>query len=266
MHEKQEEIRVKSADEKNVLLQDVLKSFTTEELDEELRKKMKNDLKEVYTEDFRHQYSFITGFLLQYINESTDETEMRLSRLKDNIDLYSDEFMEEFPDNNAYSKGVAKFIDHISLEIARLEYIKRQYGSALQSATALDTRIKSVKDQVEQANESLEKQKVDFIAILGIFSGIVLAFVGGITFSNSILQGIENISIYRLIAIAAMCGLVLVDAIGIAMRYVMRLTLREHKGWNHADTVLLVVNGLFIAILISVSIVYYMKFFHCSIV
>ena len=58
---------------------------------------------------------------------------------------------------------------------------------------------------MEDHFKGMEKE---YISILGIFASIVLAFVGGLTFSTSVLANIDKASIYRLVIIACIIGIV----------------------------------------------------------
>ena len=63
----------------------------------------------------------------------------------------------------------------------------------------------------------------EYITILGIFAAVILAFVGGITFSSSVLQHIDNVSIYRLVFVILLLGFVLTNTINLLLRYIFKL-------------------------------------------
>ena len=63
----------------------------------------------------------------------------------------------------------------------------------------------------------------EYITILGIFSSVVLAFVGGITFSSSVLQNIDAVSIYRLLMIIDLLAMVLINSIYILIKFIMHI-------------------------------------------
>lgn len=242
----------------------VLKQLVDNNLSEDMRKEMKRRLQQVYTQGFRHQYSFITGYLLQLLRE--DEN-LNLSEVAANLEMCSPYLMEDCAQDEAYCNGIRKFIDHVSLEASRLDYIKGMYRPTVNDLKAisgeisgLDASLKNQQRETEGLNKSLENQKMDFIAILGIFSGIVLAFVGGITFSNSALQGIAGVTIYRLIAISTICGMVLVDTIAVAMMYISKIVFRKPQKWGLSEWLVVGVNGVFLLILFATSVVYYISF------
>lgn len=271
-----------SEQEKLETLAWVLDELAKGAIDAETQNQMKCKLKRVYTDGFRHQYSFITGKMLQFIEQKEGGKEpIDLACMAEcamvNL-LMPLDHEEGEKDSEEYRKGIKKLVDHISLESARLGYISDKYQPALTKLAEVEKRILESNQALQKQQESLqeqqemlqkqqdllteqrhqlENQKMDFIAILGIFSGIVLAFVGGITFSNSALQGIADVTIYRLVAISTICGMVLVDTIAVAMIYVSKIVFRKPQEWGISELLVVGINVIFLAILGATSAVYY---------
>lgn len=59
----------------------------------------------------------------------------------------------------------------------------------------------------------MDNSQKEYIAILGIFAAVVLAFTGGIAFSTSVFNNIAQASFYRTIAMALIIGLVLMNVL-----------------------------------------------------
>ena len=76
---------------------------------------------------------------------------------------------------------------------------------------------------------SLEKE---YISILGIFASIVLAFVGGITFSTSVLQNISAVSVFRLLLIVDFLAFVLINVIYILVKFIYNINEKNVKLFN----------------------------------
>lgn len=78
-------------------------------------------------------------------------------------------------------------------------------------------RIKEDYDAAEkriiEVDEKLNHSQKEYIAILGIFAAVVLAFTGGIAFSTSVLNNIAQASVYRTVFIALIIGLVLINVL-----------------------------------------------------
>lgn len=73
---------------------------------------------------------------------------------------------------------------------------------------------------VEKEKQKLDNIQKDYIAILGILSAILITFTSGSIFSSSVLANIHQSSIYRLLFICLLLGLVLVNAVALLMQYV----------------------------------------------
>lgn len=239
--------------DKKYLLSNILKMFCEKKLDEESVSQIKKGFKTIYRDGFRHSYSELTGYLIQIMRENKSTEVSKLDILGNNLDLYSDDILSEYSENIECRRGVAKFIDHISLE--RIRFTQNQ-----EIVDDLNPKVDKLVKKTDIATskiENIERQKFDFIAILAIFSGIILAFSGGISFSNSILQGIADISIYRLVAIACICGMILVDTIYIFLYYICKIIFTNNKELYISDRLIYVVNGCFLTILISVTLFYF---------
>lgn len=268
IEEEQIIVREQNEQQKCESLQWVLKKLVAKEISEDTRQEMKQRLLQVYTDGFRHQYSFITGYLLQLVKESENNgNPIDLATVAESAELQLLDLISDCPENVNFCKGVKKFADHISLEVVRLDYIKGMYRPAITELDHIGRKIDGLNESLrkqerdtEKVNVSLENQKMDFIAILGIFSGIVLAFVGGITFSNSALQGIAGITIYRLIAVAVVCGMVLINTIAVAMSYISKIVFRSVPRCGSTDRLIIVIDMMFIGILALTSICYCIEF------
>ena len=108
--------------------------------------------------------------------------------------------------------------DHVSLDIARILYSEEGDRRTSGENVIIDvqTQIQTIKSEVQATadaqnslSEELGRQQREYIAILSIFAAIVLAFISGIVFSTSVLQNINAISAYRLVAVVLLIGLVL---------------------------------------------------------
>lgn len=85
-------------------------------------------------------------------------------------------------------KLIVKIYDHFQLALHQIENVNNIFANS----------IKEAKENLQKEIKSVEKE---YISIQGIFAAIVLAFVGGITFSTSVLQNISMVSIFRLLLV-----------------------------------------------------------------
>lgn len=204
-----------------------------------------NKLQKIYANGYRHTYSDIfykvqsiisensDSEILEILGENLNELEKRLSeRLAQNID-----------DANLQNALVSykKFSDHIKLEIGRYNFIKNQFNIEIHSKTSnsksrgieraeiddINQKIDKVsaavdnirpiateaKMQMDKIDDKLENNKISSITTLTIFSAVVLAFSGGITFEAGIFKGMAQSSPYRLVFTIALTGFVLFNTV-----------------------------------------------------
>lgn len=133
--------------------------------------------------------------------------------------------------------GYKKFSDHIRLEIGRYNFIKSRFTNttiaghpntsndnhpsvAPEQVQKLERDINAMRPTVAQAqkqldslDEKLESNKISSITTLTIFSAVILAFSGGITFESSIFKGMVESSPYRLVFTIALSGFILFNTI-----------------------------------------------------
>ena len=75
----------------------------------------------------------------------------------------------------------------------------------------------------------MDKQQREYISILGIFASIVLSFTAGISFSSSVFGSINDASIYRLLLVACILGIIIISILYGLFYYIDRLAIRETK-------------------------------------
>ena len=204
-------------------------------------------LNRVYANEYRHTYSdFLLHIQKIVSNEKSPEVldvlGENLNILADRIDELSIIYNEDANYKNT-AFGFKKFSDHIRLEIGRYNFIRSEFlkpqtsnsspasGSMSQEAEQrIQTLEKSVDDmrptiakaqrtnewaekELSGIDEKLESNKISSITTLTIFSAVILAFSGGITFESGIFKGMVKSSPYRLVFTAALTGFILFNTI-----------------------------------------------------
>lgn len=134
-------------------------------------------------------------------------------------------------------KMIVKIYDHFQLALHQIENVNNIFA-----------------DSIEEAKENLQKQikgvEKEYISILGIFASIVLAFVGGITFSTSVLQNISAVSVFRLLLVVDFLAFVLINVIYILVKFIFTINEKNARLFNVKA---LNIACLIIAIIIVVS-------------
>ena len=204
-------------------------------------------LNKVYSNEYRHTYSDIF-FKIQQImsdtlsNNDASDTEV-LEVLGENLNVLGnriDELAAQNSDDANYKNtvsGYKKFSDHIRLEIGRYNFIKSRFtgtaadgnsGKATDKHSTIDTErilkleravdatrpiVAQAQKQLDSLDEKLESNKISSITTLTIFSAVILAFSGGITFESGIFQGMVASTSYRLVFTIALSGFILFNTI-----------------------------------------------------
>ena len=121
------------------------------------------------------------------------------------------------------TKIVIKIYDHCNL-------ISSQTDNARQIIRKGNERVKE--DLERSLKENFKSLEREYITILGIFVAIILAFVGGITFSSSVLQHMGSVSSYRLFGVIIAIGTVLLNALFLMMKFICSLNgIKFKKKW-----------------------------------
>lgn len=166
---------------------------------------------------------------------------------------------------------IQKLYDHVSLDIARLNYmdaadieisrtaeikkISDEVHELAPKVEAVRERIKeadtSLKGQVSNLEKALNNAQKEYITILGIFAAIVITFTAGSVFSSSVLQNMHQASIYRIILVTLLIGFVLFNVLYALFSFIEKLV-REKE--NKKMSLFFVVNAIMI-LLIALTII-----------
>lgn len=199
-------------------------------------------LKKIYSDpQFRHSYSILSKFL----SEWTPDTYPVLRRWLLLVINYCAGFSGD--ENEKLVQKLQKLLDHIELEGIRLDRMESvthlgQEVQKLQAEIKKDvTDVQRLKAEIQSLNGDTQKMSSEVndrindyhgqsIAILGIFSAVVLVFMSGIGFSSSVLDNINKASLFRLGFTILLLGIVLSNVIYILLRFVLFLSKKDLHG------------------------------------
>lgn len=155
-------------------------------------------------------YSEITNRIFN-IDDKEDGT--ILSNAEKLVD-YADANMNENEDDIRCYRMICKFWDHCNLAYKQKELNKNTQES-------LNEQFKSyMEPYINDFKQSEKEMQTQYISILGIFAAIVLAFTGGMTLSASVLNNIHHASVYKLIIIACVVGLIFMFMMWLLMDFI----------------------------------------------
>lgn len=184
---------------------------------EDIVEKVKTGLCDIYSDaGFRHSYSQIFATIKK---EIVEEKTGNVDFLSENIGTLiawnerpNTKWSETVEASENIRSKINKLCDHVMLEVSRISY----YNNLGSKYEDINEKLKKTTTSLSIASKALKsaKQKIDFlraesITVLSIFAAILLASLGGLNFLNSTLKSINDVSIFRLIAICCICGFVL---------------------------------------------------------
>ena len=220
---------------------------------------------------FRHFYTDIFSVLTQ-VQQNPQLGDINI--LGQNLDIIRNGYN---PQNKSadgqrtidVSDAINKLYDHVNLDIARIAYsdaadrrisgessletLQTQINSLyteLQEVQAINKDFKATEKKLSDVEGKLENSQKEYISILGIFAAVVLAFTGGIAFTTSALNNIAQASIYRMVGILLIIGLVLVNILFGLFYYINSLVNKDRK-----DILPLIISNVIIVVLLVLTII-----------
>lgn len=183
------------------------------------------------SDNFRHYYSDIFACLTLIDGDFSIGS---LDILAQNMQTIKDGYISKNRDDEGnlidIHKEIVKLYDHTNLDISRINYTKRMTGEATSELLKTKSMVAKLNEANKELhieseklkneiNDSQKKMQNEYITILGIFASIVLAFTGGMTFSSSVLENIDKSSIYRIILVICLLGIVLFNVIWMLIKF-----------------------------------------------
>lgn len=230
-------MRIEESHQRQQQLELYLLELASNPLDESALQEMANKLKELYSDGFRHNYSKFFPLIIEVFREDNQYNQDYLSTNLDSIrdlvekDFFSNEDKSKCKYIGLY-KPLTKLSDHINLEIGRYSHsLVREYK--LQD---LDKRNADLKEQLSTAKETLQKvsdnlqnAQKEYVAILGIFAAVVLAFTGGIAYSTSVFENLHSASIYRIGFASVLIGFTLFNLLFFLFTFIADIVHKQEK-------------------------------------
>ena len=171
-------------------------------------------------------YSQISTFVFNLSDEESDTFTHNLSYFFENAIETSEEY-------DTMLNTVFKFYDHAELALRQKNLLSS--NAVIREQSALRDDLEKIQADFKESehkltntesefNNTIKNTQRDYITIFGIFSAIIISFVGGISFSSAILESISVISIYRLIAIICLLAFVLFNVVYYLISVVLKIS------------------------------------------
>ena len=185
------------------------------------------------SEPYRHRYADICDLVFNALGQSSGDLDegvpYSVNCLAENIRIIHEYLTKHGLCDQA--KSVLKLADHIDLEKTRLSHDIEQQQAMRAFKTAI-AEVKAERDEADQKraelerefDERLDKTRMEYIAILGVFAAVVLAFNGGVGFSTSAMGalGIDG-------GIRAIVLFVLINTVCILLVFIWKMPFNHRK-------------------------------------
>lgn len=203
------------------------------------------ELGKIYTGEkkYRHRYSDISGYLYANQNKEPEVLQDNFEKLYKEINIpgkYSEQLQESFN----------KLYDHVMLECIRIA----QLNSSIPHGADLDEKIETLRVEIDktqkdnkqiretnvelrEANEKinkdnkqirddLDKSILSSVTVLSIFTGIVMAFVGGFSILGSAFSNTElfETRVWLLIFLMSLVGFIFFNTVFMFIYMVAKLS------------------------------------------
>ena len=175
-------------------------------------------LKRIYDTEsgFRHLYSEIFSTVAD-ICITDDE---KLEFLANNLRYIYEYVMENEKRDEKFQRNILKLYDHVNLDVARLNFWRRSENKIKEENEKLQRSIQIARDELKGVQKKSANMQKDYVAILGIFSAVLLTFIGNIAFSTSVLSNIHQSSMYRISFITVFLGFVVFNLLVYLMNFI----------------------------------------------
>lgn len=217
-------------------------------------------------EQFRHFYSDIFEILSELEEDNAGSREILGQNLGELRKYYEPSNKDENGNLIDIGSSLTKLHDHVSLDIARMSYSDRGDRRLEQeeSIENIKSNVGQFKQETETKLQKFEESlqgarnaQKEYIAILGIFSSVVLTFTAGIVFTTSVLQNLHTASIYRVTLMTLLIGLVLANILCLLFYYIDRLVNQgSEKKWK--STYIIIVNIVMVFGILSIVFSWYL--------
>lgn len=215
----------------------------------------KNKVKDV----FRHPYNLLFTLLTDFNGKDSENCDMltgkiesllktthqKQSKIANKKDLQYDIY-------GRLANCLFKLWDHISLDISRIQQNQNSIEKIRQPLTNIQNEQQKIESKVKETSIKADSWQKEMIAILGIFSSIILVVAGNLSFSATMFSQVSTTPILSLVIVFCLCGLLFFNSLMILIKVLLER--KEREGNNSFRTSCWVVNIILFTTLIMAII------------
>lgn len=158
------------------------------------------------------------------IEKLIDHIQLETVRMRYINRLTNDTFMQKYLEmTNQQIEGIETLEIRLRENADELEKRTKELQSEIKANEKIRSELKGIMKTAKKAANKVKKAESHSITILGIFASITLAFIGGLTFSTSVLQNISNASIYKILLVSCGIAAVIINIIYLLLRFIKEI-------------------------------------------
>ena len=217
-------------------------------------------LKEIYAnDDFRHSYAELSKFSEK---ELTPDGRVGLVANLDKILSFADDLV---PKDDKIIKRIGKLADHLELEsirLDRIEQIKTIGNNVKLERMQIQTTLRDNSKNAKRLKHDIKSMNAQMVSVLGIFSAVIIAFFGGLSYFTSVFANANEMPIYKALMLVSLLGLVIFNTVLVLLRFILLIvrddTIKNKKLFG--GTTVKTLNGILITLLITSIIMWIIGF------
>lgn len=219
-------LNLKNIEKQQEELESCLIDLSKEEInEEEEQKKYIKRLQDIYSPDFRHSYSNFYSLLKKISNlDNLNCLLYNLAEIKNKIYDKSNKIKNK--EDNNFPLKIFKLADHLNLEISRYInncQINSKTSDLKEKLDNIESETKSIKDNVNTAKKKLNSMQINIVAIIAIFSGIVLDFSGCMKLLGAAFEKMSEAPLPKLTFLILLVGFVLFNTIYLIFGFICKM-------------------------------------------
>lgn len=210
---------VKDINIKDTAIIEQIKKMSEKPLEKQDLEDISYELSRLYDNNIRNNYFVLYSAITDISNQ--DNMEM-LDALIVNIDELNTYAKGEFSENEKIIMGFEKLNQYVKLEAKRASFNKAQMLKLGYATEQYEKQRGSLLEMEQRLHEYEEKLKTaesgyinNLLAVLGVFSGIIIAFFGSLEYMTSVFNNIHNVSKYRLIMVTLIIGFIVFNVVSV---------------------------------------------------
>lgn len=176
--------------------------------------------------DFRHLYSEFFSWVTE---KTTSGTPDEMDAFIFNLGEIYEEMVRKYPDSYE-AKCLFKLYDHINIEFARVNQqlsSSRVLSSIEAEVYKINNLVSEVDVKVNRTASHADALKLDIVAVISLFSGIIITFFGGLNYISSAFSNLVAAEIWKLVLVCSVIGFIVFNII-FSMFYVITRVLNRN--------------------------------------